>query len=106
MFQSEEEIETTASGHCKNSYGGSDTASVNNDFEDFMRDPEEDPVSRANVNIYKDANQIAVETDDEVEVLMEVFQGSPYKKCSMTLRSLMMMAMKNGKTLMMKKLHN
>lgn len=30
-----------------------------------MHDLEEDPVSRANVNIYKDANKIAVETDDE-----------------------------------------
>lgn len=49
----------------KNSVVGSDTASVNNDFEDFMRDLEEDPISCANVNIYKDANEIAVETDDE-----------------------------------------
>ena len=52
----------------KNSVAGSDTASLNNDFEDFMRDLEEDPLSRANVNIYKDTEkmqQMAVETTDD-----------------------------------------
>lgn len=47
----------------------SETASINNEMEDFMRDLEEDPCLRANVNIYKDADRMAVETDDEGSVI-------------------------------------
>ena len=51
----------------KNGIGGSETAFINNDFEDIMRYLKEDPVSRANVNIYKDqqVTVMAVETDDD-----------------------------------------
>lgn len=34
-----------------------------------MRDLEEDPCLRANVNIYKDTDRMAVETDDEGSVI-------------------------------------
>lgn len=46
----------------------SEGTTANNDFNDFMEDLEEDPVSRQQVNIYKDtnkmANMMAVDTDD------------------------------------------
>ena len=46
----------------------SEGTTANNDFNDFMDDLEEDPVSRRNVNIYKDneklVNMMAVDTDD------------------------------------------
>jgi len=46
----------------------SEGSTANRDFNDFMEDLEEDPISRANVNIYKDsdkmANMMAIDTDD------------------------------------------
>lgn len=49
----------------------SDGTSLNQDYEDFLEDMEEDPVSRRDVNIYKDEeklkNQMSLdeETDDD-----------------------------------------
>jgi nonsense-mediated mRNA decay protein 3 len=46
----------------------SEGTTANNDFNDFMEDLEEDPISRQNVNIYKDqdkmANMMAVDVDE------------------------------------------
>lgn len=46
----------------------SDGSTANRDFNDFMEDLEEDPISRINVNIYKDtdkmANMMAIDTDE------------------------------------------
>lgn len=44
-----------------------DTASLENDYEGFLEDLEDDPVLRENVNIYKDAQKMAmaVETTDD-----------------------------------------
>uniref|UniRef100_A0A914XE13 60S ribosomal export protein NMD3 n=1 Tax=Plectus sambesii TaxID=2011161 RepID=A0A914XE13_9BILA len=48
-----------------------ETASLENDYEAFLEDLEDDPVLRENVNIYKDPRKMAmaVETDDEDEDL-------------------------------------
>ncbi|KAL1437149.1 hypothetical protein MTO96_049135 [Rhipicephalus appendiculatus] len=42
-----------------------DTSSVARDYTDFLEDLEEDAAYRQNVNIYKDNDKIAVDTDDE-----------------------------------------
>ncbi|KAH7963315.1 hypothetical protein HPB52_020540 [Rhipicephalus sanguineus] len=42
-----------------------DTSSVARDYTDFLEDLEEDSAYRQNVNIYKDNDKIAVDTDDE-----------------------------------------
>ncbi|CAG9134654.1 unnamed protein product [Plutella xylostella] len=41
-----------------------DGSSANEDYNDFLDDLEEDPDLRQNINIYKDANKLAVDTDE------------------------------------------
>merc|ERR1711944_356506 len=46
-----------------------DKASVtsgNEDYNDFLNDLEEDPELRQNVNVYKDARKMAVDTESEI----------------------------------------
>ena len=45
---------------------GSVTSTGNDDYNDFLADLEEDPDLRQNVNVYKDAKKIAVDTESEV----------------------------------------
>ena len=45
---------------------GSVTSTGNDDYNDFLADLEEDPELRQNVNVYKDAKKIAVDTESEV----------------------------------------
>jgi nonsense-mediated mRNA decay protein 3 len=46
---------------------GSVGTTINNDFADFMEDMEEDPMLRANINIYKDEHKIN-RVNDELDV--------------------------------------
>lgn len=41
-----------------------ETSSIQRDYDDFLEDIEEDPAYRQNVNIYKDASKLAIESDD------------------------------------------
>ena len=43
---------------------GMETESIERDYNDFLNDLEEDPAIRQNVNVYKDVNKMAVDTDD------------------------------------------
>ena len=45
---------------------GSVTSTGNDDYNDFLADLEEDPDLRQNVNVYKDAKKIVVDTESEV----------------------------------------
>jgi len=42
-----------------------DTESCNDEFNDFAADLEEDPMLRQNVNIYRDANKVPVDEDED-----------------------------------------
>ena len=47
-------------------FTGSVTSTGNDDYNEFLADLEEDPELRQNVNVYKDAKKIAVDTESEV----------------------------------------
>jgi len=53
---------------------GVETASQNNDYNDFLEDLEEDPELRTNVNIYRDPNKATAVDDSE---LSEEDDGAP-----------------------------
>lgn len=44
--------------------GGTDSESVERDYDDFLNDLEEDPALRQNVNVYREASKMAVDTDE------------------------------------------
>ena len=45
---------------------GSVTSTGNDDYNDFLQDLEEDPELRQNVNVYKDARKVAVDSESEI----------------------------------------
>ena len=47
-------------------FTGSVTSTGNDDYNEFLADLEEDPELRQNVNVYKDAKKIAVDSESEV----------------------------------------
>ena len=51
---------------------GMDVTSVNRDYTDFLEDLEEDPAFRQNVNIYKDASRMQVESSEVGEEIPQI----------------------------------